>query len=76
MMTQSAIELTQFKVERLQCIGGQGRAAPYRITIYRSLELGTIGIVPDWDIDANNAPSFEKPQSRVLTGIQNLFGLK
>ena len=54
-MSSSTLQLTQFKIQKLRCIGGQGRATPYRITTYRGMELGTVGQVMDSTEDAINS---------------------
>ena len=76
MMTLNAIQMTQFKVEKLKCIGGEDLAAPYRITLYQSIELGVLGVVPDWETDADNSATIENPKSRFATSLQKLFGRK
>ena len=65
-MSLTTIQLTQFQVERLQCIGGGGRAAPYRITTYRSTELGSFGKVMETAAEAGNASNFR------LSGFQGI----
>ena len=59
-MSQNALQLTKFKVQKLQCIGGEGRAAPYRITTYRGLELGSTGVVMDVITEASNEARFKR----------------
>jgi hypothetical protein len=59
-MSQSTLQLTQFAVQKLRCIGGEaGRASPYRITTYRGMKLGTVGLVAQYGWEAVNAPRFE-----------------
>lgn len=59
MTTQATLRLTQFQVEKLRCIGGAGRASPYRITTYRGMKLGETGAVAQYGWVASNAPHFE-----------------
>jgi len=62
-MTATTLQLTQFKIQKLQCIGGAGRASPYRITTYRGMNLGTIGQVMECAEEAGNADAFESHES-------------
>jgi hypothetical protein len=77
-MSQSTLQLTQFKIQKLQCIGGQGRAMPYRITTYRGMDLGTIGQIMDPQ-GAINESVFEVAQSgrlnKLAGRILRTFGL-
>ena len=79
-MSSSILQLTQFKIQKIRCIGGQGRAAPYRITTYRGMELGTIGQVMDLPEDAINAPIYEFTETGKLNSfagrILRTFGLE
>ena len=65
-MSTSTLRLTQFKVERLRCIGGQGRVAPYHITTYEDCSLGTFGEVADPAATAGNMDTFERSAIRCL----------
>ena len=58
-MSQSTLRLTQFQVEKLRCIGGSGRASPYRITTYRGMNLGEVGPVARYGWEAANRPHYE-----------------
>ena len=58
-MTLTKLQLTQFQVQKLQCIGGEGRAAPYRITTFRGMEVGSFGTIRESELVAANAPSFK-----------------
>lgn len=58
-MSQSTLRLTQFQVEKLRCMGGAGRASPYRITTYRGMNLGTTGSVAQYGWQAANTPHYE-----------------
>jgi hypothetical protein len=44
-MSLTTIKLTEFRVEKLRCIGGQGRSSPFRITLFEGSTLGKIGSV-------------------------------
>ncbi len=65
-MSSSILRLTQFQVQRLQCIGGGSRTAPYRITTYHGVELGSLGEVMQPLTAASNAPVIEH------SGLQGL----
>ena len=65
-MSSNTLRLTQFKVQRLQCIGGQGRVAPYHITTYEGSTLGTFGEIVDPACAAGNMDTFERPAVRCL----------
>ncbi|MGH8035949.1 MAG: hypothetical protein ACREO9_12035, partial [Lysobacterales bacterium] len=60
-----------FQVERLQCIGGEGRAAPYRITTYPGRDLGYTGAVTTADLEAANAGEFERRANGLMS--QDIF---
>lgn len=68
-MSQNSVQLTRFQVERLQCIGGEGRAAPYRITTYPGRDLGLQGQVMDADLEALNGPSSERAPLAFVSGL-------
>jgi hypothetical protein len=72
-MSSNAIQLTQFRVEKLKCIGGEGRAAPYRITTYRGLDLGSFGVVSGFTEEACNSSSYQAENKSLLTRILNLI---
>jgi len=67
-MSLESLELTYFEVEKLQCIGGTGRAVPFRITTYRGLELGTTGHVAEAGYKAANEPEFESGNRSIRVG--------
>jgi len=70
-MSNSIISLTLFEVRKLRCMGGEGRANPYRITTYRGIDLGTFGSQPDHTALAANNGEFEPK-----TAKSNLVGLR
>jgi len=72
-MTLTTLRFTEFKVQRLQCIGGHGRAAPYQITTYNSFEIGAFGEVMEFTVEAANAAVFEKPRLRALKHLLAKF---
>jgi hypothetical protein len=53
-MQHTALCLTQFRVEKLQCIGGGNGVSPYRITPVIGPELGRLGRVMEAGIEAHN----------------------
>ena len=59
-MSLTTLRLTQFTVQKLQCIGGRGRAVPYQITTYEGTELGSFGKIPQSAMEASNSDTFEK----------------
>ena len=67
-MSLESLELTYFEVEKLQCIGGTGRAVPFRITTYRGMELGTTGPVAEPGNKAANEPAFELRKRAIRVG--------
>jgi len=69
-MSLTTLRFTEFKVQRLQCIGGHGRAAPYQITTYDGLEMGAVGEVMEFTVEAANAATFEK---RRFHGLKQLL---
>jgi len=69
-MSSTTLRFTEFKVQRLQCIGGHGRSAPYRITTYLSTEIGTFGHIMDTAMEASNASAFERQK---IAGIKSLL---
>ena len=72
-MSLNALQLTQFKVKKLQCMGGAGRAAPYRITTYRGLELGSTGVVMDTASEASNAASYDQALTEKLKNLLSIL---
>lgn len=69
-MSQSTLRLTQFQVEKLRCMGGAGRASPYRITTYRGMELGSVGPIAQYGWEASNAERFD---NRLVHAWRNLM---
>jgi hypothetical protein len=65
-MSLTIVRLTHFQVERLRCIGGQGRSTPYRITTFHDAEIGILGKVMEPTTQAGNASMYDK------TGWQGL----
>ncbi|HLF29708.1 MAG TPA: hypothetical protein VI566_01620 [Xanthomonadales bacterium] len=75
-MSQITIQLTRFQVEKLQCIGGAGHAAPYRVTTYQGMDLGAVGVVMDSNVDAaNTADNDRKLGGFLLHGLCRLLGV-
>ena len=73
-MSLTALQLTQFKVEKLQCMGGEGRAAPYRITTYSGMELGSTGEIMEFVVESGNDSAYEQSRVNVLLrGLHNLL---
>lgn len=72
-MSQSTLCLTQFHVEKLRCIGGAGRASPYRITTYRSSSVGRLGMIAEYGWEARNEERFEPPRFSLW---RSLFGCR
>lgn len=75
-MSLMTLQLTQFKVQKLQCIGGEGRAAPYRITTYHGMNLGSFGEIMEAEQEATNAASFERVHTGFMAqGLKRLLGI-
>jgi hypothetical protein len=72
-MSLTTLRFTEFQVQRLQCAGGHGRAAPYQITTYNSLEMGAFGEVMEFTVEAANSAIFEKRRFRVLKQLLAKF---
>jgi len=72
-MSLTTLRYTQFKVQRLQCIGGHGRSAPYRITTYCGAEFGSFGEIMMPSIEAFNAASYDQQRSRGLSRLKEIF---
>ena len=68
-MKSSTLNLTRFEVRKLQCIGGEGRAAPYRITTYCGRELGTFGEVMEFTVEASNDALIDRLHTRWLNQV-------
>ncbi len=83
-MSLTTIKLTGFRVEKLQCIGGEGRSSPYRITVYEGCALGKMGSVAASvakemaeaaNLEAANNDSFEHQGSRGFKRLLTMFGM-
>lgn len=72
-MSQQSIQMTQFQVEKLQCIGGEGRAAPYRVTTYQGQDLGFEGKVMDAHLEAANGARFQRKPFDFLARMLHTF---
>jgi len=82
-MSLTTIKLTQFRVEKLQCIGGEGRSSPYRITVYEGGALGEIGSVTESvaeemaeaaHLEAANHGRFEQHGAMGFKRLLTMFG--
>lgn len=57
-MKPQLIRLTEFREQKMRCIGGDGQVTPYQITTVAGRELGTIGqILPPPDLRSANSDS-------------------
>jgi len=78
-MSLTTIKLTEFCVEKLQCIGGEGRSSPYRISLYEGRTLGEIGSVAgsgaEEMAEAANHESFEHHGSIGFKRLLTMFGM-
>jgi len=73
-MSLTALQLTRFKVEKLQCIGGEGRAVPFRVTTYRGMDVGSLGEIMEFRVETGNDAFFEIPASKSFAlGIHRLL---
>jgi hypothetical protein len=66
-MSLTTLKLTEFQVEKLQCIGAGDRGNPYRISTYNGIKLGSVGTVAEAVLEAANQDSFE---------VRSLYGFK
>jgi hypothetical protein len=73
-MSLTTLRLTQFKVQKLQCIGDRRRAAPYRITTYDGMELGSFGAVMESETEASNAADFARHGFHGMRHLLKVFG--
>lgn len=73
-MSLTTLRLTQFKVQKLQCIGDRRRAAPYQITTYDGMELGSVGLVMETVTAASNATNFARHGFQGMRRLLNVFG--
>lgn len=57
------VRLTEFREQKLRCIGGDGRATPYQITTSEGRVLGTIDQIlpPSEIVSANNRIDLQRP---------------
>jgi len=78
-MSLTTIKLTQFRVEKLQCIGGEGRSSPYRINAYEGGTLGEMGSVAEsmagQMAEAANHESFEHYGPLGFKRLLTMFGM-
>ena len=83
-MSLTTIKLTGFRVEKLQCIGGEGRSSPYRITVYEGCTLGEIGSVAASvakemaaaaNLESANNGSFEHHGPAGFKRLLSMFGM-
>jgi len=73
-MKAKVIRLTEFREQKLRCIGGGGRATPYQITTSVGRELGTFDqILPPTEIVSANGQldEFRPSLLRRLAAIFN-----
>jgi hypothetical protein len=73
-MSLTTLQLTQFKVQKLQCIGDRRRAAPYQITTYDGMELGSFGVVMEPAMEASNATDFAHHGFHGMRRLLKVFG--
>ena len=72
-MQVSVIRLTEFREQKLRCIGGDGRATPYQITTSAGRVLGRIEqIIPPSEIVSANG-RFTQPGLSMLRRLTTLF---
>ena len=62
-MKSQVIRLTEFREQKLRCIGGDGRATPYRITTSAGRVLGTFDqiLIPTEIVPANSRIDQTRP---------------
>ena len=72
-MSMTTLRLTQFTVQKLQCIGSRGRAAPYQITTYEGAEVGAFGEILPLEVEASNAAVFKKSRPNAFIPLLKLL---
>jgi hypothetical protein len=75
-MKPQLIRLTEFREQKLRCIGGDGRATPYQITTSMGRELGTFDQIlpPPEIVSANSRIDQTRPSLlRRLAKIANVL---
>ena len=72
-MNPQIIRLTEFREQKLRCIGGEGRATPYQITTSVGRVLGTIDqILPPPEIVSANS-RFDQSRPSLLRRLAKIF---
>jgi hypothetical protein len=87
-MSLTTIKLAEFRVEKLRCIGGQGRSSPYRITLFKGSTLGQMGSVTAsvaeemarelaeaGNLESANQDNFEQHSPKGFKRLLHMFGL-
>jgi hypothetical protein len=73
LMKAQVIRLTEFREQKLRCIGGDGRATPYQITTSVGRELGRFDqILPPADIVSANS-RIDQQQPSLLRRLATIF---
>jgi hypothetical protein len=73
-MSLTTLQLTQFKVQKLQCVGDRRRVAPYQITTYDGMELGSFGVVIEPSMEASNTANFARHGFHGMRRLLRVFG--
>jgi hypothetical protein len=74
-MSLTTLKLTEFQVEKLQCIGAGDRGNPYRISTYNGIKLGSVGTVAEAVLEAANQDSFEIRGLHSFKRLLKVFGM-
>lgn len=72
-MKSQVIRITEFREQELRCIGGDGRATPYRITTSAGRVLGTFDQIlsPTEIVSANTRIDQKRPS--LVRRLANIF---
>lgn len=72
-MKPQVIRLTEFREQKLRCIGGDGRATPYQITTSMGREIGTFDqiLMPVEIVSANTG--IDQPRPSLLRRLATIF---
>ena len=72
-MKPQLIRLTEFREQKMRCIGGEGQAAAYQITTVAGRELGTIcQILPHPELKSANRDS-DSNRPSLLRRLANIL---
>lgn len=72
-MKPQVLRLTEFREQKLRCIGGDGRATPYQITTSAGRVLGTLDqILPSDGVESANS-RIDQPRPSLFRRLATIF---